>query len=95
MIIKINIKATRGSKKEIRDYDFMFVAVGRSPNLSFLSEELYTTYKKPKKISHLFIIGDVRNKKYRQISIAMGERCKNCHENHSRSVFQRKKIKLI
>lgn len=87
----IKIKATRRSKKEIRDYDFMFVAIGRSPNISFLSEELYTAYKKPKKIPHLFIIGDVRNKKYRQISIAMGDGVKTAMKITRDPFFRDKK----
>ncbi len=70
---KIKIKTTRRPKKDLQDYDFMIVAVGRSPNINFLSEDLHKTYKKSKKIPNLYIIGDVRNKKYRQISIAMGD----------------------
>ena len=70
---KIRIKVIRKSKEEIRYYDYMFVAVGRSPNIKFLSKDLQKVYKKSIKPSHLFFIGDVKNKNYRQISIAMGD----------------------
>ena len=88
---KIKIKATRGSKKEILDYDFMFVTVGRSPNISFLSEELHKAYKKSKKIPNLFIIGDVKNKKYRQISISMGDGVKSAMKISQDPYFKRNK----
>ncbi|QEE15475.1 NAD(P)/FAD-dependent oxidoreductase [Promethearchaeum syntrophicum] len=70
---KIRIKVIRRSKEEIRNYDFMFVAVGRSPNIKFLSAELQKLYKKSINLSHLFFIGDIKNKSHRQISIAMGD----------------------
>ena len=70
---KIRIKAIRRSKEEIRNYDFMLVAVGRSPNIKFLSKDLQKVYKKSIKLSRIFFIGDVKNKNNRQISIAMGD----------------------
>ena len=70
---KIRMKLIRRSKEEIRYYDYMFVAVGRSPNIKFLSQDLQKGYKKSINLSHLFFIGDVKNKSYRQISIAMGD----------------------
>ena len=70
---RTRIEVIRRSKEEIRNYDFMFVAVGRSPNIKFLSKDLQKVYKKSRKPSHLFFIGDVKNKNDRQISIAMGD----------------------
>ena len=70
---RIRIEVIRRSKEEIRNYDFLFVAIGRTPCINFLSEDLLKIYKNSIKSPHLFFIGDVKNKNYRQISIAMGD----------------------
>jgi len=70
---KIRMNAIRKSKEEFRYYDYMFVAVGRSPNMKFLSKDLQKVYKKSIKPSYLYFIGDVKNENNRQISIAMGD----------------------
>jgi thioredoxin reductase (NADPH) len=70
---RIRIEAIRRSIEEVRNYDFLFVAIGRTPSINFLSEDLQKNNKKSIKPSHLFFIGDVKNKNYRQISIAMGD----------------------
>ncbi len=81
---KIRMKVIKRSKEEILNYDYMFVAVGRSPNIKFLSKDLQKVYKKSVKPSHLYIIGDVKNKNYRQISIAMGDGVKCAMEVSSK-----------
>ncbi|MHA1511037.1 MAG: FAD-dependent oxidoreductase, partial [Promethearchaeota archaeon] len=70
---KIRIEVFRRSKDEIRNYDFLFVAIGRTPSINFLSEDLKKGYKISIKSPNLFFIGDVKNKNNRQISIAMGD----------------------
>jgi len=70
---RIRIEVIRRSIEEIRNYDYIFVAVGRSPNIKFLSEDLQRIYNDSIKTPHLFFIGDVKNKNNRQISIAMGD----------------------
>ncbi|MBA7580614.1 hypothetical protein ES708_22507 [subsurface metagenome] len=70
---KIRIELFRRSKDEVRNYDFLFVAIGRTPCINFLSEDLKKGYKNSIKSPNLFFIGDVKNKNNRQISIAMGD----------------------
>ncbi len=70
---RIRIEAIRRSIEEIRNYDYIFVAVGRSPNIKFLSEDLHNAYNNSIKSPNLYFIGDVKNKNHRQISIAMGD----------------------
>ncbi len=87
---KIKLKAIRESKEETRYYDLIFVTVGRSPNITFLSDELYKIYRNSINLSHLYFIGDVKNKHYRQISISMGDGVKSAMKI-TRNPFFRKK----
>jgi thioredoxin reductase len=67
------------SAKRIKDkiYDILFVTIGRSPNISFLSPELKELFLNGKESEYqskkIWFIGDVKNKKYRQLAIAMGD----------------------
>ena len=87
---KIKLKAIRESKEETRYYDFIFVAVGRSPNLDFISEDLHEKYRNSINLPNMYFIGDVKNKHYRQISIAMGDGVKSAMKI-TRDPFFRKK----
>ncbi|MHA1720080.1 MAG: NAD(P)/FAD-dependent oxidoreductase [Promethearchaeota archaeon] len=89
---KIRIIAIRGSKEEIRNYDFIFVAIGRSPNINFLSADLSDVYRSSKRFHGLYFIGDVKNKNNRQISIALGDGVKSAMEI-TRDLFVRKFLK--
>ena len=68
------ILATK-TDKEINEIesDLIIVAVGREPNIEFLSEDLKEEYETPKDESNLYFIGDVKKGNYRQVSIAMGD----------------------
>ncbi len=70
---RIRIEAIRRSIEEIRNYDFLVVAIGRTPCINFLSEDLKKAYKNSIKLHNIFFVGDVKNKNNRQISIAMGD----------------------
>lgn len=53
--------------------DYVVAAIGRKPNLGFLSERLVKAYRQEKQIEHLYFIGDVIRGFYRQVGIAVGD----------------------
>ena len=73
------------SKDFSKYYDKVLVAVGRRPNIEFLSEDLLEIYRQKRKSPYIYFIGDVVNQKFRQISIAMGDGVKAAMEIESYS----------
>jgi len=65
-------------KKIISDY--LVFAIGREQNLDFLSEELKKNLSNLIMIKRLYLIGDVKNEKLRQLSIAVGDGVKAAME---------------
>lgn len=63
-----------------RSFSFLVVAIGRIPNLDFLSMNLEKNLDRLQKSKSLFIIGDGRNGIYRQTSIAAGDGIKTAME---------------
>ena len=55
------------------EVDYLLVAIGRKSNLSFLHESLQKNLKNKENPQTLFFIGDVRNSRYRQVSIAAAD----------------------
>ena len=53
--------------------DYILVAIGRKPNIDFLSDELQKEFYNPKHESQIYFIGDVKNANFRQVAIAMGD----------------------
>ena len=53
--------------------DMIIVAIGREPNITFLSDELIKEFDNPLDDSNLYFIGDVKKENFRQVSIAMGD----------------------
>jgi thioredoxin reductase (NADPH) len=82
-MVKLSLESSDGmiSKK----YNTVFVTVGRSPNISFLSPKLKDYYKRiidkeqapaiktGENIKKIWFIGDIKNQKHRQLAIAMGD----------------------
>ena len=60
--------------------DLILVAIGREPNIEFLSEALQEEYENPKEDSKLYFVGDVKKGNFRQISIAVGDGMKAAME---------------
>ncbi len=75
------------TKNEIfsKHYDKVLVAVGRRPNIEFLSEDLLKLYNHKIKTPFIYFVGDLINQKFRQISIAMGDGVKAAMEIESYS----------
>jgi thioredoxin reductase len=53
--------------------DYVLFAIGRVPNLDFLSAEIRQREKELVESGRLFFIGDVKNELYRQVAIAAGD----------------------
>jgi len=53
--------------------DYVIGAIGRKPNVGFLSEKLLKAYKEEKEVKSLYFIGDVMRGFYRQVGIAVGD----------------------
>ena len=53
--------------------DYVIGAIGRKPNVGFLSERLLKAYKEEKEVKNLYFIGDVMRGFYRQVGIAIGD----------------------
>lgn len=52
---------------------YLVIAIGRKPNIGFISLNLKANIDNLQKSKRLHIIGDIKNDKYRQASIAVGE----------------------
>jgi thioredoxin reductase len=68
--------------KEISEIhsDLILVAIGREPNIEFLSDSLKEEFENPKKDSKVYFVGDVKKGNYRQVSIAVGDGMKAAME---------------
>ncbi len=73
--------SSKAGKKFSLSSDYILVAIGRVPNIDFLSEELRSLYLQRdtgkalnrQKTSGIFFVGDVINRDYRQAGIAAGD----------------------
>ena len=57
----------------IFNVDYVVAAIGREPNIGFLSPKLMENIDKLIEQHRLYMIGDVRNNRFRQISISVGD----------------------
>ncbi len=55
------------------DVSYLLIAIGRKPNVGFLSENLKENLLKLKELNKLYMIGDLQNGIYRQTAIAVGD----------------------
>lgn len=62
------------------DVDYVLAAIGKRPNLDFVSDHLRENASRLRGERKLFIIGDVANGKYRQAGISIGEGIKAAME---------------
>lgn len=54
-------------------FDFLLIAIGREPNIKFLSDEIIKREKDLKRRELLYFIGDVKRGVYRQVAICCGD----------------------
>jgi thioredoxin reductase len=61
------------SETETFEADYVLYAIGRAPNLDFLSEEIRRRQQELVEAGRLYFIGDVKNELFRQVAIAAGD----------------------
>lgn len=64
--------------------DYVLFAIGRVPNLDFLSEGIRQRADELIKSGRLYLVGDVKNKSYRQVAIAAGDGLQAAMQIYSR-----------
>jgi len=69
----IKVVVEQMGKQLIIDADYLIVAIGREPNKDFYSQNLLKMEKELISQNRLYLIGDVINGLYRQVSIAIGD----------------------
>lgn len=70
IFLKINTEPDNNNTKE---FDIVLIAIGREPELSFLSPKLMNLSLEKKLVPCLYFAGDVRGDNARQTTIAIGE----------------------
>ncbi|MBL7092766.1 NAD(P)/FAD-dependent oxidoreductase [candidate division KSB1 bacterium] len=60
-------------KVETYSFNYLLLAIGRKPELSFLGKKINKQLELLIDDKKLFLVGDVKNKRYRQLSIAAGD----------------------
>ena len=69
---------------ETIEADYVLFAIGRVPNLDFLSDEVKRREKELVKSGRLYFVGDVKNKLFRQVAIATGDGLRAAMQIYSR-----------
>jgi thioredoxin reductase len=64
---------TRGQKNKDIYADYVVVAIGREPGLDFLRPEVRRSIKRLMNTKVLYLVGDVKNRIYRQTAICVGD----------------------
>ncbi len=70
---KLELTLFCNEKVESYLFDYILLSIGREPELNFLGLNLKRQMKLLIDDKKLFLVGDVKNKHYRQLSIATGE----------------------
>ncbi len=61
-------------KSEYKLYvHYLLFAIGRKPNLDFLSDNVKNKFEELQEMGKLYMIGDIKNGYYRQVAIASGD----------------------
>lgn len=69
---------------EVVEADYVLFAIGRDPNLDFLSEEVRRRTGELIESGRLYFVGDVKNELYRQTAIAAGDGLRAAMQIYSR-----------
>ena len=69
---------------ETFEADYVLFAIGRVPNLDFLSNEVRQREQELVTSGRLYFVGDVKNELYRQVAIAAGDGLRAAMEIYSR-----------
>lgn len=77
---KIILTILNEGREEQITSNYILVAIGREPNISFLDSKLVQQYENPNDDSGLYFIGDVKAGNFRQVSISIGDGMKAAME---------------
>jgi thioredoxin reductase (NADPH) len=69
---------------DVLEADYVLFAIGRDPNLDFLSDEVRRRERELVEADRLCFVGDVKNELYRQVAIAAGDGLRAAMQIHSR-----------
>ena len=69
---------------ETIEADYVLFAIGRVPNLDFLSDEVRRREKELVDSGRLYFVGDVKNESFRQVAIATGDGLRAAMQIYSR-----------
>jgi thioredoxin reductase len=69
---------------ETVEADYVLFAIGRVPNLGFVSDEVRQREQALAEAGRLYFVGDVKNELYRQVAIAAGDGLRAAMEIYSR-----------
>jgi thioredoxin reductase len=74
MLLTWTCSTGAGEFSQIQSYaDYLLIAIGRKPNLGFLSDEIRNNLTDLESRGLIHLIGDVKNGNYRQTGIAVGD----------------------
>lgn len=82
--LKVECEARNGRDTIPLHADYILFAIGRVPNLDFLSEEVCRREKELVESGRLYFVGDVKNDVYRQVAIAAGDGLRAAMQIYSR-----------
>jgi len=90
MLKSINMTGNRvlmtffhGNKEELHEFDEVLAAVGRGPVLDFLSQRLQKNMDNLIECGRLYLAGDVKKVRYRQVAIACGDGLETAMKIHT------------
>lgn len=69
---KLKVDVNLFEKNNMIEADHIVFAIGRNPDVGFLSSELQQSMEKKTEQGNIFMVGDVRNGMFRQTSISVG-----------------------
>jgi thioredoxin reductase len=70
---RLHVMCERKGKQSVIPADYLLFAIGRNPNLSFLSDRIRNNERHLKRSGSLYYAGDVKNGFFRQTVIAAGD----------------------
>ena len=70
---KLLLKGIQNCKEWQEETHYLLLAIGREPNLHFLSPFIKDNLESLKKRGLLYLVGDVKNERFRQLGICVGD----------------------